>query len=307
MKAPFSSRANRGSALLLVLWATVMLSVMIMGVVQLVDFDLDDSIGRQKNARARQLAESGLALGIHPEVEFHDPVLKQTLSGAERIEVKVSSEGARLNINRLLGRNDRELLRRIFDEWGVDDSTSSQLLDCLADWADADDLKRLNGAERSDYEKRGVASAPKNRPFWSLEEMAMVSGMEKLEEVKPNWRDYFTIWGDGRLDINEASAELIQLVCEVNILQAEALVKRRWGPDGEEGTEDDLRFTDVEEVRRTLALPQTTFERIDQRITIQENVRRIESTGVVGNHRYQIILVALRNANPPQYLEWQEP
>ena len=135
----------------------------------------------------------------------------------------------------------------------------------------------------------------------------MVSGMEELEKVKPNWRDYFTIWGDGRLDVNEASAELIHLVCEVNILQAEALVKRRWGPDGKEGTEDDVRYTDIEEVRRTLALPQPLFERIDQRITIQENVRRVESTGIVGNHRYRIILVALRNANPPQYLEWQEP
>lgn len=306
MRAPFSSRTNRGSALLLVLWATVMLSVLIMGVVRLIDFDIDDSIGRQKNARARQLAECGLALGIHPEVDFHDPVLRQTLPGGERIEVKISSEGSRLNINRLLGRNDRELLRRIFDEWGLDDTSSSHLLDCLADWADADDMKRLNGAERSDYEKAGVPAAPKNHPFWSLEEMAMVSGMEELEKVKPNWRDYFTIWGDGRLDINEASAELIHLVCEVNILQAEALVKRRWGPDGKEGTEDDIRYTDMEEVRRTLALPQSLFERIDQRITIQENVRRVESTGVVGNHRYRIILVALRNANPPQYLEWQE-
>ncbi|HAF03848.1 MAG TPA: general secretion pathway protein GspK, partial [Spartobacteria bacterium] len=42
------------------------------------------------------------------------------------------------------------ILRRYLENKGVDLNERNQMIDCLLDWVDPDDLVRLNGAEASD-------------------------------------------------------------------------------------------------------------------------------------------------------------
>lgn len=296
-----------GSALLMVLWAMALMSVTVLGVVELVDQSLDETILFTRDTRARQLAESGIAVGLHPNVERGDAVLQQTFADGEGFSVQLSSEGARLPINHLLLGNHRSPLIALFEAWGLSSDEASALVDCLQDWVDVDDLKHLNGAEQEDYAATGLARYPPNRPFQSVEEMVNVRGMNLLAEKKPDWKNDFTVWSDGKLDVNQAPAELLQVVCGVTASQALALVGHRLGPDGQPETADDRRLTNLDEVRQVVGIPQEAFRTISNLLALQDSVWRIESTGHVGEYRRTVILVARRAVRPPQSLAWLEP
>ncbi len=51
---------------------------------------------------------------------------------------------------------------------------------------------------------------------------------------------YTTLDGDGKINLNTAPAFLIAAALDVPLEDAEQMVRRRWGPDGVEGTEDDV-------------------------------------------------------------------
>jgi type II secretory pathway component PulK len=127
----------------------------------------------------------------------------------ERVSTpKFSRKGGRFNINFILFSEDKALIRLIFAEWGIDFDTASEIADALIDWIDSDDDLELNGAERDFYEGQGIFEQPFNRPFYALEEMRLVRGMPLVEAANPNWRDWFTVWSSGGLDVNEAPGRI---------------------------------------------------------------------------------------------------
>ena len=80
---------------------------------------------------------------------------------------------------------------------------------------DADDTPRPQGAEKDYYQAHGFPDFPKNQGFSSLEEMLLVRGMDVVERAKPDWRNYFSIYGDGLIDLNNAPKEIIMAICNV--------------------------------------------------------------------------------------------
>lgn len=313
---PFHSANSRsGSALLLALWALAIMSFTIIGVVTIADARLDEDLAHQREARALELAESGLALASHPNVRPDESILKQQLGSGESFSADLSSEASRLSINVLLSdTKKRPILERLFYQWGLTAAEGDTVIDCLADWIDRNENKRLNGAEKYEYETENKERAdedkppyPPNRPFQSVEEMALVKNMDLIEKKKPDWRTYFTVWTDGKIDLNEASAEIISAVCEISIGQAEALVRQRNGPDTEPDTYDDVRYTDTNQVRIALGLTQQGFQSIAERVTVESNLRRITSTGKVGPYQKTISVLLRVNNQSIQYFEWLEP
>jgi general secretion pathway protein K len=85
------------------------------------------------------------------------------------------------------------LLRRLFTSAGIRDDAASALVDAIGDWRDADDLKRLNGAEADDYRSAGYPYGPRNAAFESVDELGQVLGMNDalLERVRPALTIFF--------------------------------------------------------------------------------------------------------------------
>jgi type II secretory pathway component PulK len=298
---------KKGSALIMALWAVGLMSVAVIGLVLVMQTGMEELAMQSKDFRTRQLAESGIALGLHPQIAKTDPVLRQEFPGAESFEVHLRSEGARLNINRVLfAKKERFILSTLFRRWGLEREEADALLDHLVDWVDEDDLKQLNGAEWDDYEKDGKPGWPPNRPLQSVEEMALVPGMERIAELQPDWADFFTVYGDGKLDLNEAPAALIEAVCETGQYQAEKLVERRLGPDEEADTKDDVLLENTALVKAFLGLSNAVFERVEPRITVKSDYRRIVSTGRIGKYERKIEAVAAMNTTPLRFLYWSE-
>lgn len=299
----------RGAALLLVLWAIAVLSFSVLWVSNLVNSDMEAGAADAKGLRARQIALSGVALGLHPKVTREDTdLLERDVGYGERMQVRIRGEGARLNINQLLAEQDRATLQNLFMLWGLDNRQADTLIDRLIDWVDDDIGRQMNGAERSEYEALGIMDAPANRPFRSVDEMGRVLGMEVLSEVHPDWREAFTIFGNGQVDVNEASSDVLQAVTGLPPEMVEEILRMRRGADGMEPSEDDLRFEDIAQLRGWLQASKRPYEQVEPKLATESSVKRIDSRGIVGDREVSISVVAESTATggSPTYLLWEE-
>lgn len=300
----------RGAALLLVLWAITVISFAVLWMADVVNLELETTISDSAGLRARQIAVSGVALGLHPQVEREDTgLLNQDFGEGERMEVRIRGEGARFNINQLLKEQDRITMVNLFTLWGLNADEANALIDKLTDWIDEDDFRTgFNGAEGPEYEALGITDAPANRPFRSVQEMGRVLDMEKLAAVKPDWAESFTIFGDGKIDVNEAEADVLQAVTGITPEMVQGILQQRRGSDGVEPSEDDLRFDDVSQVAGWLAGSTLPPEQIMGRLTAESSVKRIDSRGIVGERSRWISVVAEtgEGGEAATYLLWEE-
>jgi len=239
LQPPASTRITSGAALLAVLWVISLLIALVAGASLLLTQDLDSAAAKRQIFRARMLAETGLAIAMNPDVKPDDPILRRQVSDDEQYEVQMTGEDGLINPNVLLQSEDRETFRRIFRTWGLTLGQCDGVIDCLLDWVDQDDFKHINGAESKAYGRSGM---PFNRPFRSIEEMSMVRGMELVEQAYPEWRNWFSVYASGRLDVNEARPEIMSVVLGVDMMRAQNFRRNRLGPDDLLNTQDDMRF-----------------------------------------------------------------
>lgn len=304
-----SIQAKRGAALIAVLWLIAILGLATMTALRVIKFDMDLASAKIHGSRARQIAEMGIAVGSNPAVKRTDPILRQMNSeSGEGFEVRVISEGGRFNINYILIQEDKALLREIFSKWGMELEEAQAVADALGDWVDQDDNVALNGAEKEDYEKAGRVNQPFNRPFYDLSEMRFVRGMDRVEALKPDWREWFTIWSEGPLDVNEAPAELIAAAAEIPVEQADIVPEKVRGTDGERDTLDDVPYENATNALSDLGIGDRPD--ISNRFTANPQgagTTRIESIGrAEGATRKIIAIIRNRTGNPVQLLERTE-
>lgn len=312
---------RRGSALLLVMWLIIMLSMIIYSTVRVVAHDMDLTIAQKKAFRARQLAEMGLNIASNYVVKESDfALLNQTVADGESFSVRIRGEGGAFNINRLLQNQDRDVLERLFELWGLDKDSASHLVDRMIDWVDGDDQTMLHGMERDDYEAMGVFGYPFNRPFYSLDEMLLVPGFDMVVANLPDWRDYFTIYSTGGLDLNAAEPKVIAAAIvaskpsrdpladyEEAMEEAVEFVQNvRWGQDGIENTEDDSPVQDLTSALSMLGID-VSDPMVTQRFTLNDPTTRIESVATVNDYRKRVVLIVRnRTQNTPQILAREE-
>ena len=300
-------KSRRGAALMAVLWLIAILAMACMAALRVISFDMQIATAKIHGSRARQIAEMGIAVGCNPAVKRTDPILRQ-MNGdtGEGFEVRIASEGGRFNINALLLQGDKPFLTTLFCDWGIEQKDSQRIVDCLTDWVDADDNVSLNGAEKNDYEKLGRVNQPFNRPFYNLEEMRLVLGMDLVERVRPDWRNWFTVWSSGALDLNEADAELIAEAAETTVERAAVIPETVRGPDGQLDTEDDARFTNQATALDLLGINTNARPDITKRFTVNDATTRIESIGYAQGAKCKIIVIVRNRTGKPALLERTE-
>ena len=302
--------STSGAALLLVLWAITVISFAVLWAANVVNLELETTISDSAGLRARQIAVSGVALGLHPQVKREDTeLLNRDFGAGERMEVRIRGEGARFNINQLIQQQDRITMLNLLTLWGLTPDEANALIDKWKDWTDEDEFRTgFGGAERGDYEALGIANAPANRPFRSVSEMARVLGMEQVATLKPDWADSFTIFGDGKIDVNEADAGVLQAATGIVPEMVEGILQQRRGPDGIEPSEDDFRFEDVSQLAGWLAGSMLPSEQILAKLSTESSVKRIDSRGIVGERSRLISVVAASGdgGDGTTYLLWEE-
>ena len=295
---------KNGFALVAVLWLIAILSLAAITTLRVISFDMQVATAKVHGSRAFHLAEMGIAIGSNPAVERDDPLLHRIdEANNEEVHVTINSEGARFNINSLVFAEDKTLLRSIFIHWGLDLDSAQALSDAFTDWVDEDDEVALNGAEIKDYEEAGRLNQPFNRPFYDIEEMTLVLGMDQIESLRPDWRSWFTVWSSGTLDINEAEAELISVAAEVTPEQASIIPETVRGTDNIRDTEDDVPFQDIGTALSLLGIGGETGQMIAQRFTVEDTTTRITSTARSGDSTRRITAIVRNRTGRPALLD----
>lgn len=80
-------------------------------------------------------------------------------------------------------------LERLAATYGLDQAVISRLVDDLLDYRDADDLRRINGAEKEEYAQAGRGGGIRNADILSPTELTRILGFDEIE----------SLWGDDPL------------------------------------------------------------------------------------------------------------
>jgi general secretion pathway protein K len=292
-------------ALLLVLWGIAITGITVMGLIQLTQMGMRDITDMERYERALYLAQSGINIATHAEVQPSDPLLKGRWNESETYEVVIRGEEGRFPVHTLLKEEYRPIWQRLFQQWNLSATEADTVLDCLLDWTQPGNGKRLNGATRGDYIRAGLPYEPTGKPFTSLAEMSQVLQFSLLSRKKPDWEEIFTLRGNGRIDVNECPADLLVAVLHVAPSQARSLIEYRKGPDGIAGTDDDVRFESLQQVQKFLGISDENFSRVSPLLQVQSSVLRIQSYGQAYGKTVQISAAVQRaNARPPVIYEW---
>ncbi len=282
-------RRDSGAALLAVLWVIALLIGLVAGVSLLLTQDLDASAARRQIFRSRMMAEGALAIAMNPGItKPDDPLLRRQISDDEQYEVLMTGEDGFINPNVLLQKEDRETFRRIFRYWGMTLPQADKLIDALIDWVDQDDFKRINGAEKKEYGNNGM---PFNRPFRSIEEMALVRGMQEIEQAYPEWRTWFSVYASGVLDVNEARPEVVSALTGANIRLAQNLRNTRLGRDGILNTTDDAPMPDLTSALAILGIPTGNPAALANILSVTSTTKRLVVRVQVGDLKRELSAV----------------
>jgi len=137
-----------------------------------------------------------------------------TMDGGVCYTVASADVGTMVNINVV----DEAGLERFLSASLIDPITADAMSQAILDWRDADDFRRLRGAERDEYIKSGARELPSNGPFESVDELRFVRGM--TPPILRTIASRLTVFGTGYINANKASEPVLLSVPGMTALGA---------------------------------------------------------------------------------------
>jgi len=199
------SKRDAGFALLVVLIALAVVSLIVASAVEAARRQRDEASAqiaqvKQRAAMdgaiatvAREFAESGAA---PPDLLLHPETFEM---GGISVTASVRSEASKIDVNNA----NSALLRDFLIASGLKPKYSERISDEIADWRDADSVARPHGAETGDYLFAGRSYGPANRNFESVAELGLLlDGSDDLVTCLEPDATVFT----GRGDVDQAGA-----------------------------------------------------------------------------------------------------
>ncbi|HEX3137283.1 MAG TPA: hypothetical protein VHT22_06720, partial [Casimicrobiaceae bacterium] len=174
--------AQRGIALVLVLWLTALLTVIAGGFAYAMRNEAQAARNTMSQAQARALADGAIARTAFelmrprtiPGVWAADGLVHVWDEDGMRLAASAVDESGKIDLNTV----PDALLNSLLQTAGqVDADTAARLVDVIDDWKDADDFRRPNGAEAAEYQAAGLPYKPANAAFETVADLQRVLGM----------------------------------------------------------------------------------------------------------------------------------
>jgi len=174
--------AQRGIALVLVLWLTALLTVIAGGFAYAMRNEAQAARNTMSQAQARALADGAIARTVFelmrprtiPGVWAADGLVHAWDEDGMRVAASAVDESGKIDLNAV----PDALLNSLLQTAGqVDADTAARLVDAIGDWKDADDYRRPNGAEAAEYQAAGLPYKPANAAFETVADLQRVLGM----------------------------------------------------------------------------------------------------------------------------------
>ncbi len=200
---------------------------------------------------------------------------------------------------------------------GMDANDIPIVSDSILDWVQPGDNPRLSGAKNSYYQSLDPPYYCKEAPMDDISELLLVKGVTKAmydggSEQPSNipkkfntspfqapsysfgLKDVFTPFSDGRINVNTADANVLQLIPGIDETTADAIIKAREGPNGDNGA-DATPFTSVSEVQRAGGVSAEATQNIGQYCDVHSHTFQVHVTAHYGNSTREYIAVVWRN------------
>jgi len=174
-------RRQSGVALVLVMWATILLAVIAGAFIEERRSEALIVSNSISMARAAAAADAGVQRALldafrgdaAPDAWRRDGQSHDWVFDGIPVRVEMRDESGKIDVNTA----SDPLLRGMLLSVGVPDDEAIRLVDAILDWRDPDTLKRPNGAEEPEYRAAGLDYRPTNAPFEAIEELQLVLGM----------------------------------------------------------------------------------------------------------------------------------
>lgn len=206
---------------------------------------------------------------------------------------------------------------------GVDAGQMTPIVNSILDWIDPDDNTRLQGAENDYYQGLNPAYFAKNGPIDDISELLLIKGVTPelyygltATNYQPNYftarnnrngpgpgsaaeitvglTNLFTPLSDGKINLNTASAEVLQLVPGVTREAAEGIVGARAGQD--DGTGLLGPYRSVAQVQRVPQVTPIMSQMLQQFCDIRSRTFEVQVDAQVGGYHRHFVGVIGRNS-----------
>jgi len=218
-------------------------------------------------------------------------------------------EASKININFA----DKSSLVRLFRAvFGWDAEAAEKLAAAIIDWRTPGESVLKGFFSQEYYKNLQHPYDPKGRDFEILDEVALVEGMQA--NLFDRLRDFITIYGDGKININTAPFEVLYALGFAEDI-ANNIIERRMGRDGLAGTSDDIVFTSTEEFAGAMS-SSSAFAEDDalftqelhgsQKITTSSDLYAIKAIGYTMGQKQHMSVFCVYDAVAHSIIYWQE-
>jgi general secretion pathway protein K len=239
--------------------------------------------------------------------------------GGGTISIKIIDLERKANINTANGLEIQQALTLM----GADANDISVVADSIQDWVDPDDMPRVAGAENDYYQGLDPPFYAKNAPIDDLSELLHVRGVtpemynggsatnqsgatfrNKLgfgpaPGQPPDYpfglKDVFTPVSTGRININTADENVLQMIPGVDAVTAENIIKLRAGPDGVDGTEDDTPIQNPAGALQSAGAP-ALAQQAGNLLATRSSTFEVHVTAQIGIQKREYVAILFRNS-----------
>ena len=335
-----SSVSKRGIVLIVCIWVLMALSLLAAGFAYRVRLNYRATSYQAKEQELRYLARGAVTEGIlvleADNNEFDafteswdvplrgvaDDWLEDTSLQCCRhptVHCSVIDEERKVNVNTA----GADVLTAL----GIDADVVSAILD----WRDTNDEVTWPGGAESDYYlRREQPYRCKNKPFELLQELLLVKGVSRElfrgEDTNGNGKldegedlngdgemqlglcELLTVHGDGLVNLNTASADVLASASGMSDESARAFAAYRNGNDGEVGTDDDVVFGSLDDLKGVPSLSEFDYLRLLEVCKVASEYFSIHSTASEEGTLQQVQVEATvrRAAEGVTVLSWEE-
>jgi type II secretory pathway component PulK len=236
--------------------------------------------------------------------------------GNGTVTVKITDLERKVNVNTA----DEGMLQQALTSIGIDGGEAPAIADGILDWIDPDDSTRVNGAESDYYQGQDPPYFAKNGAIDDLSELLLIRGITQDMYWGPastnhapaafqkdrfgrviqtpvytaGLVDIFTALSSGKINVNTASAAVLQTIPGIDQNVADQIIKQRSGPDGADGTEDDTPFANVGEL--AMAVSPQLMPQLQRYCDVRSRTFEVRVDAEIGGSKRTFYAIVGRNS-----------
>lgn len=236
--------SSRGIALLMVLWVLMMLMVIVLSFSYLTRTEALGTLAFRNSVANKFMAEAGIQRAVM-EVLYRNqnkalpPVEGQEVWRLDASQHTIKTENGQYTVSIIdesgkvdINKTTELVLKNVLINRGLKDEEADGIVDSIEDWRDADDLRRLNGAESDYYMSLKNPYKARNADFETVEELLLVKGVTAELLYGGNGSggliDILTVNAKSdKINLNAAPREVLLAIPGMTAELADALIANR--------------------------------------------------------------------------------